>query len=37
MNQNTAAKVKLIVTRVLAYSFLIFLTAICLLDRKSVV
>ena len=31
MNQNTAAKVKLIVTRVLAYSFLIFLTAICLL------
>ena len=30
-NQNTAAKIKLILARVLAYSFLIFLTLICLL------
>lgn len=31
MNKNTSAKIKLILCRVLAYSFLIFLTAICLL------
>ena len=31
MNQNTSAKVKLIICRVLAYSFLIFLTILCLI------
>ncbi len=30
MDKNTSAKIKLIVCRVLAYSFLIFLTAMCL-------
>ncbi len=31
MNKNTAAKIKLIVEKVLAYAFLIFLTVLCLL------